>query len=589
MKGAVPSRACRNLGFGEASFVGRRVGRGGGREGARVRGSGARAQMSWTVRDWAWSGQGERVGGGEGRRRDGTFLCCSPGSKDGSNLKSRRGPCGGGQPRVPSGDAPPLLPPLCLVSQILLSICSPASHEQAPVPAARDRNIRHSRGRPPSRRGCSQNGAGPLAPSDGDAPSCTPKASVRSDPSPQSRPAPRNPAQTVRGGPDAPHEPRSQGRVRRNAHCSRISSCTFFPLLPPPPAPPIDPDSGADRVRSLRPSVPCLARPRSQAFVVNGVSYPLNLSSEPVHSELVRVSPSSNNIQAVAAVSHKANVKPGSNKGAFEKVGLSLRGNRQLAEKEREGKRCVGFTPSTGLETHAHRFPHLPEPYSSTVHPAHDRPLTPAFPHPTPPHTVPSLPQPLLPYEPRLLARRSRGSPPDYPQFRQRTPHPGPPSARRRAVSGSARGLFPRASLSAGVTVKTGGSTRERARSRRTLSDPSQPTARARRRDRPSLPGLRSQLPPLHSQSRRIHPSLARKRPTLRGLPHPSPPVLLPPFRPLDRPHPRPRRPRRTALPSTSRRPLARPSPRLGLLSRTPSHRRARSQSQVAPMSRNRQ
>ncbi|KAL8284146.1 hypothetical protein RQP46_004895 [Phenoliferia psychrophenolica] len=74
------------------------------------------------------------------------------------------------------------------------------------------------------------------------------------------------------------------------------------------------------------------------AFVVNGVSYPLNLSSEPAHSELVRVASSSRDLEPIAHVSHKASLKPGFNKGALEKVSQSLRGNREIAEREREGK-----------------------------------------------------------------------------------------------------------------------------------------------------------------------------------------------------------------------------------------------------------
>lgn len=71
---------------------------------------------------------------------------------------------------------------------------------------------------------------------------------------------------------------------------------------------------------------------------MNGVSYPLNLSPEPAHTEVVCLSPDSRNLVPIALLSHKASLKPGVHTGALAKVSLSLRENREQTEKDREGR-----------------------------------------------------------------------------------------------------------------------------------------------------------------------------------------------------------------------------------------------------------
>lgn len=84
---------------------------------------------------------------------------------------------------------------------------------------------------------------------------------------------------------------------------------------------------------------------RSQVLIINEISYPIRVDGESSHSEIVRqqARPSSSNpaaardLQPIATVQHKVTVKPGA--GNLNKVGQSLRENREAAEKEREGRR----------------------------------------------------------------------------------------------------------------------------------------------------------------------------------------------------------------------------------------------------------
>ncbi|KAK4705819.1 hypothetical protein P7C70_g389, partial [Phenoliferia sp. Uapishka_3] len=102
----------------------------------------------------------------------------------------------------------------------------------------------------------------------------------------------------------------------------------------------------------------------SPAFLINGVSYPINLSPEAAHSELVRSSRSSRDLEPITTVSHKASFKPGFNKGALEKVSLSLRENREIAEREREGKRyiCILLSAPTSVRRRREHYAHALHP-----------------------------------------------------------------------------------------------------------------------------------------------------------------------------------------------------------------------------------
>ncbi|BGP18550.1 hypothetical protein JCM10213v2_006616 [Rhodosporidiobolus nylandii] len=88
------------------------------------------------------------------------------------------------------------------------------------------------------------------------------------------------------------------------------------------------------------------------ALVVNGVSHPLALHPEPPHTELVRLPVSSRELQPIATLTHKASIKPGLK--TLDKVAQSLRENRELAEKEREGKRAVLLDTAPGSRSSSH-------------------------------------------------------------------------------------------------------------------------------------------------------------------------------------------------------------------------------------------
>ncbi|KAI5480048.1 hypothetical protein MNV49_002013 [Pseudohyphozyma bogoriensis] len=98
-----------------------------------------------------------------------------------------------------------------------------------------------------------------------------------------------------------------------------------------------------------------------QSFIINGVSYPLNLAPEPPHTELVRQNPATRALEPVASVTHKASFKPGgANKADLEKAGQHARTHREQAEKEREGRRAVllDSAPNSRASSHT-RSPSL--------------------------------------------------------------------------------------------------------------------------------------------------------------------------------------------------------------------------------------
>jgi len=64
---------------------------------------------------------------------------------------------------------------------------------------------------------------------------------------------------------------------------------------------------------------------------------------EAPNTELVRLSSSSRDLQPIAAVTHRANVQH--TKADLDKAGQRARENRELAEKEKDSRRCVLLLP----------------------------------------------------------------------------------------------------------------------------------------------------------------------------------------------------------------------------------------------------
>ncbi|KAM0755598.1 hypothetical protein T439DRAFT_7186 [Meredithblackwellia eburnea MCA 4105] len=122
----------------------------------------------------------------------------------------------------------------------------------------------------------------------------------------------------------------------------------------------------------------------SPSLIINNIPYPLTLTPEPAHSQLVKLAHSSSpnlnsstkrratELVTISNVSHKATVKPGANKGAIERIGLSLREKGELAEKEREGRRTVllDTTPSHSRSSSLSRQPAGPTPNTSPALPS---------------------------------------------------------------------------------------------------------------------------------------------------------------------------------------------------------------------------
>lgn len=77
----------------------------------------------------------------------------------------------------------------------------------------------------------------------------------------------------------------------------------------------------------------------AQTLVVSGVSHALNLHPEAPDTELVRLSSASRALEPVATITQRGSVKHGL--ADLEKAGQRARENREQAEKEKEGRRCV--------------------------------------------------------------------------------------------------------------------------------------------------------------------------------------------------------------------------------------------------------
>ncbi|GAA5969414.1 hypothetical protein JCM11641_008108 [Rhodosporidiobolus odoratus] len=89
----------------------------------------------------------------------------------------------------------------------------------------------------------------------------------------------------------------------------------------------------------------------SPSLTVSGVAHPLSLNPEPQHSEVVRLQTASRELQPIATITHKASIKP---IRSLDQIGQTLRENRALAEKEREGKRAVLLDAAPGSRSSSH-------------------------------------------------------------------------------------------------------------------------------------------------------------------------------------------------------------------------------------------
>ncbi|GAA6000703.1 uncharacterized protein JCM10292_000553 [Rhodotorula paludigena] len=102
------------------------------------------------------------------------------------------------------------------------------------------------------------------------------------------------------------------------------------------------------------------------ALLVNGVPHPLSLHPEAPHTELVRLTPASRDLNTVAAVTHKGSVQH--SKADLEKAAHRARENRELAEKEKDSRRAVlldsapsaSHSRSNSLNRAAPSRPHTP-------------------------------------------------------------------------------------------------------------------------------------------------------------------------------------------------------------------------------------
>ncbi|GAA6011143.1 hypothetical protein JCM11491_006739 [Sporobolomyces phaffii] len=80
---------------------------------------------------------------------------------------------------------------------------------------------------------------------------------------------------------------------------------------------------------------------RPPAIVIDGVAHLLELNPEPPHSEILRVSPSSRDLEPIATISHRAVSKTDSKAERMAKASLNLKASREKEEREKESKKAV--------------------------------------------------------------------------------------------------------------------------------------------------------------------------------------------------------------------------------------------------------
>jgi len=78
-----------------------------------------------------------------------------------------------------------------------------------------------------------------------------------------------------------------------------------------------------------------------QAIVINGVSHPITLNPEPVNSEVLRLSPSSRDLQPIATITHKATIQLDLKAERLAKASQNLKLSREKEEREKESKKLV--------------------------------------------------------------------------------------------------------------------------------------------------------------------------------------------------------------------------------------------------------
>lgn len=75
--------------------------------------------------------------------------------------------------------------------------------------------------------------------------------------------------------------------------------------------------------------------------MINGVSHPLTLNPEPANSEVLRLSPSSRDLQSIATITHKASITTDLKAERLAKASQNLKLSREKEEREKESKKLV--------------------------------------------------------------------------------------------------------------------------------------------------------------------------------------------------------------------------------------------------------